>query len=650
MIKTLSKIYQFSGKMQGTMKKAILFSVLHSLFDMMSFGALAMVFSGLTDGFTTSMIWMIFGITLASMLLKIYCSYISDFGKVQIGYFMCAEKRIHIGDRMKYMPMGYFNDHNLGNLTSVVTTTMGDIENNASMVLTNILGGYIHAAIITIVMLCIDWRIGLTILCGILLFTWCIGRLQKKSETVSPQRQQAQEALVSNVLEYVQGMLIVKSFNLGQNSNSKMRQAILDSKDKNLKLERTFVPYNMLQQIILYGTSILVIVEGLYFYLNGTMALSICLLMTVASFMLFSQLQSAGNTSSLLRLLDVSIDKVNEIDKTPVMDEHGKPVKPENYNIVFDDVSFSYGEHQVLDHVSLTIPERTVTAIVGPSGAGKSTALKMLEDMGYFCVDNLPVPLIPKFAELLAVPGTEMNKAALGVDIRSGQSFQELANVLKVLDEGGCQYEILYLESSDDVLVKRYKETRRFHPLAGSDGRVEDGLKRERELLGFLKKKADYLVDTSHMLTRELKAELNKIFVQNKEYKNLYITVLSFGFKYGIPNDADLVFDVRFLPNPYYIEELRPMSGNDQPVRDYVMNNDTAKQFLTKLTDMVEFLIPNYISEGKTQLVIGIGCTGGKHRSVTLANELYEALKKTDSYGVRIEHRDIGKDAITKAK
>ena len=288
--------------------------------------------------------------------------------------------------------------------------------------------------------------------------------------------------------------------------------------------------------------------------------------------------------------------------------------------------------------------------VTGMSGAGKSTALKMLEDMGYFCVDNLPVPLIPKFAELLAVPGTEMNKAALGVDIRSGQSFQELANVLKVLDEGGCQYEILYLESSDDVLVKRYKETRRFHPLAGSDGRVEDGLKRERELLGFLKKKADYLVDTSHMLTRELKAELNKIFVQNKEYKNLYITVLSFGFKYGIPNDADLVFDVRFLPNPYYIEELRPMSGNDQPVRDYVMNNDTAKQFLTKLTDMVEFLIPNYISEGKTQLVIGIGCTGGKHRSVTLANELYEALKKTDSYGVSIEHRDIGKDAITKAK
>lgn len=462
MIKTLSKIYQFSGKMQGTMKKAILFSVLHSLFDMMSFGALAMVFSGLTDGFTMSMIWMIFGITLASMLLKIYCSYISDFGKVQIGYFMCAEKRIHIGDRMKYMPMGYFNDHNLGNLTSVVTTTMGDIENNASMVLTNILGGYIHAAIITIVMLCIDWRIGLTILCGILLFTWCIGRLQKKSETVSPQRQQAQEALVSNVLEYVQGMLIVKSFNLGQNSNSKMRQAILDSKDKNLKLERTFVPYNMLQQIILYGTSILVIVEGLYFYLNGTMALSICLLMTVASFMLFSQLQSAGNTSSLLRLLDVSIDKVNEIDNTPVMDEHGKPINPPNYNIVFDDVSFSYGEHRILDHVSLSIPEKTVTAIVGPSGAGKSTLCNLIArfwdvddgkitiggiDVRDYTLDSLLTNISEVFQKVYLFADTIEN------NIKFGNPAASHNEVVKAAQKACCHDFIMSLPDGYDTVI-----------------------------------------------------------------------------------------------------------------------------------------------------------------------------------------------------
>lgn len=288
--------------------------------------------------------------------------------------------------------------------------------------------------------------------------------------------------------------------------------------------------------------------------------------------------------------------------------------------------------------------------VTGMSGAGKSTALKMLEDMGYFCVDNLPVPLIPKLAELFTVSGSEVQKAALGVDIRSGQSFGELERMLQELDAMNMKYEILYLESSDNVLVKRYKETRRFHPLSGSSGRVDEGIKRERERLGFLKKKADYLVDTSHMLTRELRQELNKIFVENKEFKNLYITVLSFGFKYGIPSDADLVFDVRFLPNPYYVDELRPMSGNDPEVRDYVMGNEKAGEFLDKLTDLLEFLIPNYIIEGKTQLVIGIGCTGGKHRSVTLANALFARLSQAESYGIRIEHRDIGKDAITKAR
>ena len=288
--------------------------------------------------------------------------------------------------------------------------------------------------------------------------------------------------------------------------------------------------------------------------------------------------------------------------------------------------------------------------ITGMSGAGKSTALKMLEDVGYFCVDNLPVPLIPKVADLWKASGTEISKAALGVDIRSGQTFHELHKVLDELDGAKIQYEILYLESEDGVLIKRYKETRRFHPLAGSQGRIEDGIREERKKLQFLKERADYIIDTSHMLTRELKAELNKIFVQNKEYKNLYISVMSFGFKYGIPTDADLVFDVRFLPNPYYIDQLRPKTGNDPEVRDYVMSSKTAVTFLEKLTDMVEFLIPNYIQEGKTQLVIAVGCTGGKHRSVTLANALYQALSKHENYGIRIEHRDIGKDAVTKAK
>lgn len=288
--------------------------------------------------------------------------------------------------------------------------------------------------------------------------------------------------------------------------------------------------------------------------------------------------------------------------------------------------------------------------VTGMSGAGKSTALKMLEDVGYFCVDNLPVPMVTKLVDLLRMPNAEINKIALGLDIRSIHGFQELEQSLVALDDMQLSYEVLFLEASDDVLVKRYKETRRSHPLSGT-GRVDQGIAAERVRLKVLKDRADYIIDTSRMLVRELKAEMNRIFVENKEYKNLYITVLSFGFKYGIPSDADLVFDVRFLPNPYYIEELRPKSGNDKEVRDYVMANDKASQFLEKLTDMIEFLIPNYVSEGKTQLVVAIGCTGGKHRSVTLANALYEKLLDVEEdYGIRIEHRDIEKDAITKAK
>ena len=199
----------------------------------------------------------------------------------------------------------------------------------------------------------------------------------------------------------------------------------------------------------------------------------------------------------------------------------------------------------------------------------------------------------------------------------------------------GICYEILFLDASDDVLVKRYKETRRTHPLAGL-GRVDEGIRKERKALEFLKKDADYILDTSQLLTRELKAELDKIFVQDQKFKNLMITVLSFGFKYGIPADSDLVFDVRFLPNPYYVEGMRPLSGNDAPVRDYVMGFETAQVFAEKLEDMIRFLIPNYISEGKHQLIISIGCTGGKHRSVTLANELYRRLGENDTYGIRI--------------
>ncbi|HJA20403.1 RNase adapter RapZ [Mediterraneibacter catenae] len=287
--------------------------------------------------------------------------------------------------------------------------------------------------------------------------------------------------------------------------------------------------------------------------------------------------------------------------------------------------------------------------VTGMSGAGKTTALKMLEDMGYFCVDNLPIPLLTRFVEMFSEPEEEVKKIALGLDVRGGQDFTGLQEVLDEMDEKQTSYEILFLDAQDDVLIKRYKETRRQHPLSGS-GRVDTGIAKEREKIMFLKMRATYILDTSKMLTRELKLELEKIFVKGESFCNLYITVMSFGFKYGIPQDSDLVFDVRFLPNPYYIDELREKTGNDPEVQDYVMENDKAREFLDKLTDMVDFLIPNYILEGKNQLVIAIGCTGGKHRSVTLANALYQKLGSQENYGVRIEHRDIGKDAITKRK
>ena len=283
--------------------------------------------------------------------------------------------------------------------------------------------------------------------------------------------------------------------------------------------------------------------------------------------------------------------------------------------------------------------------ITGMSGAGKSTALKMMEDIGFYCVDNLPIPLLEKFVELSDVSNGELEKVALGIDIRSGQALDELRHILDGIKASGSSYEILFLDSEDSVLVKRYKETRRSHPLAG-DERVDKGIELERERMAFLKERASYIIDTSHLLTRELKAELEKIFVQNQDYKNLFITILSFGFKYGIPADSDLVFDVRFLPNPYYVEGLRAKTGNDKEIQDYVLQFDEAHDFLNKLEDMVNFLIPNYITEGKNQLVISIGCTGGKHRSVTLANELYKRLADKKEFGLKIEHRDIGKDAL----
>ena len=279
--------------------------------------------------------------------------------------------------------------------------------------------------------------------------------------------------------------------------------------------------------------------------------------------------------------------------------------------------------------------------VTGISGAGKVTALKIFEDNGYYCVDNLPIDLIESFADILFGQTNEKNKVAIGVDIRSGKNLEKMSEVLKNMKAKEQNYEILFLDCNNNTLIKRFKETRRSHPMGDRDS-VENEINEERAKLEFLREQDDYIIDTSNLLVKELRGEIEKIFVLNRDYRNLFVTIMSFGFKHGVPADCDLVFDVRFLPNPYYVPELKHKTGNQKEVQDYVLNSPVSHEFLNKLVDMIKFLIPNYIEEGKNQLVIGIGCTGGHHRSVTIANELYNQLNSSDaSYGIRLSHRDI---------
>ena len=281
--------------------------------------------------------------------------------------------------------------------------------------------------------------------------------------------------------------------------------------------------------------------------------------------------------------------------------------------------------------------------VTGLSGAGKSEATNALEDIVYFCVDNLPPKLIKKFAEVCKQSKGSIDKVALVMDIRGGIFFDDLFESLSELSKEQFQYEILFLDTSDEVLVKRFKEKRRSHPLAPG-GRVITGIELERQKLRDVKDKADVIIDTSKYAIKDLREEMARKF-GDKEMpeKQMAITILSFGFKYGIPVDSDLVFDVRFIPNPFYIPELKPFSGNDEPVKNYVMEQTETQTFLQKANDMFEFLIPNYQKEGKRQLIISIGCTGGRHRSVAIANSIYETLR-ANNHDVYIEHRDIKED------
>lgn len=278
--------------------------------------------------------------------------------------------------------------------------------------------------------------------------------------------------------------------------------------------------------------------------------------------------------------------------------------------------------------------------VTGLSGAGKSQAVRILEDIGYYCIDNIPPALLTKFAEICLSNRKRIEKIAFVTDIRGGDDFSELSEGLKSFKDAGYQCEILFLEASFNALVKRYKETRRRHPLSEGDILLTDAINKEIAAMEPVRKMADRIVDTTNLKTGELKKQLVGMYVDDKSFNGLVINVVSFGFKNGILIDADLVFDVRFLPNPFYIDELKSRTGKEAIVRDYVMGFQDSQTFLNKLSDMLEFLIPQYIEEGKNQLVIGIGCTGGKHRSVTIAEELYKKISNQGYYAV-VNHRDI---------
>ncbi len=278
--------------------------------------------------------------------------------------------------------------------------------------------------------------------------------------------------------------------------------------------------------------------------------------------------------------------------------------------------------------------------ITGLSGAGKTQAIACFEDLGFFCVDNLPPPFIVKFAEICRQSEGRIDKVALVCDVRGGAFFSELSDSLAELEKEGFHYEILFLEASQDVLVRRYKETRRRHPVKGVT--LNESIEEEIKILSEIRGKSTHIIDTTYLSPNEFKEKITSLYYAEEREKKLQVTVITFGYKHSTPSDADLVFDVRFLPNPHYVEHLQSLTGNDAAVSEYVWKWPVTRKFFQKFEDMMKFLLPFYVSEGKSHLIIAVGCTGGRHRSVSIGNEIFRSLQK-EGYTMSIEHRDIKK-------
>lgn len=391
---TLKKIFAFAGSKEGLLKKSLLFAFLSGLFAALQFAALFIVVEALvSDNRDSRFIWISLGIMAVSLVGRIITTYFSTMEQTETGYCMVAEKRIHIGDRLRYIPMGYFNKNSIGNITAIVTTTLGDVENSAARVLVSVLGGFFNSVALVIVLLVFDWRIGLIAAIGVLLYLAAAELALRKSARLSGVRQHTQESLAESVLEYIQGMGIVKAFGMEKDSTQSIDSVIKASCRDNLKLTKASVPYDALKQVVVRVFSVLLLLASIYFWLNGSLSLAYGVILVIASFMVFNDLENAGNMASLLQMLAASMDTANSIDDTPVMDEKGADVVLVSSEIVFDNVDFSYkvngcgadregglgyADRKILDHVSFTIPAGTTTAIVGPSGSGKTTMCNLI--------------------------------------------------------------------------------------------------------------------------------------------------------------------------------------------------------------------------------------------------------------------------------
>lgn len=382
MLGIIKKIFRFSGSKRTVLTRAIVVAFIGAVFTALQFGALLYAAEALLSSQTSVNIWVILGILLVSVLGRMVCFYFSVNDETEAGYFMVAEKRVHIGDRLRYIPMGYFNDRSLGNITAVVTTTLGDVENNASRCLVIIIGGFLNTFALTLGVVVVEWRIGLIALAGILMYLVVTELSTRASAATGPKRQEAQENMVEAVLEYIQGMSVVKSYGLEKDNDQAVIRNVKESCDRALELTKTVAPWMAVRQLIVRLFAVLILVASLIFYKNGTLTLPMCILMLIVSFMIYQELESAGNMSDNLQMLAASMDTADEIDKTPVMDIEGKDLAPKSAAVTFEDVSFSYsgdtGARKILNHVSFTIPSRTTTAVVGPSGGGKTTMCSLI--------------------------------------------------------------------------------------------------------------------------------------------------------------------------------------------------------------------------------------------------------------------------------